>query len=168
MATGTRVQPPAEKDLSTQGHEARACDDSGGRAWPKAHASDPPLADTLGRRASAQRNDGARGQREEGVARGARVQPPAARTYQRREHERRAETRRANEQRQREEGVANGTRVQPPLKKTLVRKTHGQATTARGTRTPVAQWQSAKAGIPLFWPLGTQLKPEPVLHSCTA
>ena len=77
MAAGTRVQPPAEKDLSTQGHEARACNDSGGRAWPKAHASNPPLADTLGRRASAQQNDGVPGQREEGVARVTRVQPPA-------------------------------------------------------------------------------------------
>ena len=59
MATGTRVQPPAERDLSTQGtyddRKPRARDDdSGGRAWPNAHATNPPLAKTLGRGASAQ------------------------------------------------------------------------------------------------------------------
>ena len=57
MATGTRVQPPAERDLSTQGTNddaKRARDDSGRRAWPAAHASNPPLAKTLERRASAQ------------------------------------------------------------------------------------------------------------------
>ncbi|CAE7749460.1 unnamed protein product [Symbiodinium sp. CCMP2592] len=99
VATGARVQPPAA-DLSTARRQ---------RGEGVAQASNPPLAKTYKEAGRAARSEttNTRRQREEGVAAGTRVQPPAADLSTRGKY---AATRATSAQLQRGEGVAIGTR----------------------------------------------------------